>query len=104
MQSLKKEQIIALNEVKITKNPSESNIDTSIRFMGVENMYGKDFNDQTTLARQFYSLLRQKDVDPTEIRRVHAEYQQRYGDDAVLLARMNLMETITYERICHETD
>lgn len=104
VQSLKKEQIIALNEVKITKNPSESNIDTSIRFMGVENMYGKDFNDQTTLARQFYSLLRQKDVDPAEIRRVHAEYQQRYGDDAVLLARMNLMETITYERICHETD
>lgn len=99
VQSLKKEQIISLNEVKITRSPSESNIDTSIRFMGVDNMYGKDSNDQMTLARQFYDLLRQKDVDPVELRRIHSEYQKRYGDDAILLARMNLAETINYGRM-----
>ena len=99
IQSLKKEQIISLaKELNITKNPTEANIDTSIRAMGVDNVYGKDFNNQVTLAKKFFTILRQKDVNENELRRIHAEYVSRYGDDAVLLARLNLAETIAYER------
>lgn len=98
VQSLKKEQVISLAGKEIVSNPTEANIDASIRYMGIDNMYGKDFNNQVTLAKKFFTILRQKDVNENELRRIHAEYVSRYGDDAVLLARLNLAETIAYER------
>ena len=98
VQSLKKEQVISLAGKEIESNPTEANIDASIRYMGIDNMYGKDFNNQVTLAKKFFTILRQKDVNENELRRIHAEYVRRYGDDAVLLARLNLAETVAYER------
>lgn len=98
VQSLKREQIINLTGGKVNKNPSEANIDISIRYMGVENVYGAEFNEQVTLAKKFYQILRQENVDADEVKRIHNEYVQRYGDDATLLARLSLKETMNFEK------
>ena len=66
--------------------------------MGVENVYGAEFNEQVTLAKKFYQILRQENVDADEVKRIHNEYVQRYGDDATLLARLSLKETMNFEK------